>query len=98
MRRAPWAAEGSIPIYVSMRGLEDDAAFMPPIECPDGPVTVTRNERDVPVAVTSECYGATSQETACLRLLERVLQAEAELAAGNYEDGPSFVARMRARS
>ena len=98
MRCAPWVAEGPLLTCIPLRDLEDDVAFISPIECPDGPVTATRNECDAPVAMTSDYYEATSQESAYSRLLGRVSRAEAELAAGDYEDGASFIARMRDRS
>ena len=86
-----------MPTCVPMRDLKDTAAFTALVERSDGPVTVTRNGRDALVVMTSERYEAIGQELARARLLGRVSQAEAELAAGDYEDGPSFVARMRAR-
>ena len=86
-----------MPVCVPMRDMKDTGAFMSLVERAGGPVTVTRNGRDALVVMTSERYEAMGQELARARLLGRVAQAEAELAARDYEDGPSFTAKMRAR-
>lgn len=76
---------------VPVRDLKDTSHFLSIVEGAGGPVTVTRNGRDALIAMTPEMYDGLLNELEHERLMRRLDRAEAELVAGDYVDGPSFM-------
>lgn len=78
-------------VCVPVREMKDTAKFLSTVEDASGPVTVTRNGRDALIAMTPDVYDGLLSELAHERLMRRLDRAEAEFAAGEYVDGPTFM-------
>ena len=86
-----------MPTCVPIRDLKDTAKFAALVEGASAPVTVTKNGREAFVVMRADYYEAMRDQIARTRLTDRIARAEAELAAGDYMDGPSFTAMIRDR-
>ena len=82
---------------VPIRDLRDTAAFDAMMEASTAPVTVTKNGYDRFVCVRSADFGRYEEADARARLLERMLLAEEERAAGHSFDAREALAELRAR-
>lgn len=71
---------------VPIKDLRDTAAFDAMVESSPTPITVTKNGYDRFVCVKSSKFSQWEQADARARLLERIMVAEHERAAGQSED------------
>ena len=82
---------------VPIRDLRDTAAFDAMIEASAAPVTVTKNGYDRFVCIRSADFERYEQADARARLLEHMLLAEEERAAGRAVDAREALSRLRAQ-
>ena len=81
-------------ICVPVRDMKDTAAFTALVDR-EREVTVTKNGYDAIHCMSDDCYRIMQEEVAKSRLLSRMMLAEAELSAGQYEDFDAFAASVR---
>ena len=89
-----------MPVCVPIKEMKDTAKFARLVEEANGPVTVTRNGYDAFVVMRSSDYDRLLRdrdEAARQRLLDRIAQAEREIAEGKLVDGPTAMAELRAK-
>ena len=85
-----------MPICVPVRDMKDTATFTSLVER-EHDVTVTRNGYSAMHCLSNEEYETQREEVAKAKLLSRIMLAETEIAAGNYEDFLTFSASIRHR-
>lgn len=71
-----------MPVCVPIKDMRDTAKFSELVESTPGPITVTKNGYSKFVVMRSVDYDRMVQEQAKARLIERVVIAERERAAG----------------
>ena len=85
-----------MPVCVPVRNMKDTASFASLVER-ERDVTVTRNGYSTMHCLSNEEYEAQREEVAKAKLLPRIMLAETEIAAGDYEDFSAFSASIRQR-
>lgn len=85
-----------MPICVPMRELKDTAKFTALVE-ENRDVTVTKNGYDSLHCLSNEEYQVLKDEAARAKLLAHIMQAEKEIARGEYVEYDDFAAEIRSR-
>lgn len=86
-----------MPTCVPIKDMRETAAFAELVENSDEPVIVTKNGYDQFVVIKSKDYDELSHMQAKIHIMERMLVAERERAAGACVDAKESIAGLRDR-
>lgn len=86
-----------MPKCVPIKDLRDTAAFSELVEKSPEPITVTKNGYDQFVVIRSRDYDELRDLQAKARIMERMLVAERERAAGAHTDAKEAIDSLRSR-
>ncbi|WP_139652052.1 type II toxin-antitoxin system prevent-host-death family antitoxin [Raoultibacter phocaeensis] len=85
-----------MPTCIPIKDIRDTAAFAELVETSPGPVIVTKNGYDQFVVIRSSDYDEIRELQAKNRIMERMLVAERERAAGSHTSAEDSIASLRA--
>ena len=83
-----------MPRSVPVRDMKDTAAFASLVES-EREVTVTKNGYDIMYCTSAEQHRLDQEQIAKGKVLSRIMLAEKEIEAGDFEDFDSFAANIR---
>ena len=86
-----------MPTCVPIKDIRDTAAFSELVEKSSEPITVTKNGYDQFVVIRSKDYDELRELQAKNHIMERMLVAERERAAGAHVDANKSIALLRAQ-
>ena len=84
-------------VCVPIKDLKDTTAFAETVAEARGPVTVTRNGKDVFVSISMDEYESMKMEAARSRLYQSIDRAEADFREGRPHDASETIASLEAR-
>lgn len=84
-----------MPVCVPIKDMRDTASFARLVETSPEPITVTKNGYDQFVVIRSKDYNELHKLEAKNQIMERMLLAERERAAGSHIDAKESIASLR---